>query len=152
MRVLVTGCAGFVGSHLSERLIALGHDVVGVDCLIGSYAPGMKMANLQTLLTEPRFSFSPCDLVEANLDPLLDGVDVIYHQAGQPGVRASWGACFETYARNNIPGHAALARSCQRSRAAQVRVCVLVVNLWRCRVISNQRDGIAEAGITVRRD
>ncbi|MGH2354731.1 MAG: NAD-dependent epimerase/dehydratase family protein [Chloroflexota bacterium] len=102
MRALVTGCAGFVGSHLSERLVSLGHQVVGVDCFTDYYPRPMKEANLHRLRDEPRFTLVEADLANADLAPLVDGIDVIYHQAGQPGVRASWGASFETYTRCNI--------------------------------------------------
>lgn len=102
MRALVTGCAGFIGSHLSEALIARGHDVVGVDCFTDYYAPALKRANLERISEHPSFTAVDLDLAEADLDLLLDGVEVIYHQAAQPGVRESWGRSFEIYVRDNI--------------------------------------------------
>ena len=102
MRVLVTGCAGFIGSHLSEYWVRAGHDVVGVDCFTDYYPRAMKDANLRWLREQPRFRLRELDLAEAELTGLVDGVDLIYHQAGQPGVRASWGRTFETYLRNNV--------------------------------------------------
>jgi nucleoside-diphosphate-sugar epimerase len=102
VRVLVTGCAGFIGSHLSEELIARGHDVVGVDCFTDYYARSAKEANLSRLRDESRFSLHEVDLAIADLEPLVEGIDLVYHQAAQPGVRGSWGKHFEIYARNNI--------------------------------------------------
>jgi nucleoside-diphosphate-sugar epimerase len=102
MRVLVTGCAGFVGSHLSEALVARGHEVVGVDCFTDYYARSQKEDNLRRLRFEPRFTLHEADLATAELAPLVAGVDLVYHQAGQPGVRASWGDNFATYTFNNV--------------------------------------------------
>jgi nucleoside-diphosphate-sugar epimerase len=111
---LVTGAAGFVGSHLSERLIAQGYDVVGVDCFTDYYERSIKEQNLERLLTEERFTFLPSDLLDLDLHGLLSGtiassadgskprVDFIFHLAAQAGVRASWGRSFEIYTRNNI--------------------------------------------------
>jgi nucleoside-diphosphate-sugar epimerase len=102
VRVLVTGCAGFIGSHLAERLLAEGHEVAGVDCFTDYYARSMKESNLGRLRESPGFSFSEVDLAEADLERVVEGVELIYHQAAQPGVRASWGRSFEIYARNNV--------------------------------------------------
>jgi nucleoside-diphosphate-sugar epimerase len=102
VRALVTGCAGFIGSQLSERLLADGHDVFGLDCLTDYYATSLKRANLENLRSHPRFTFIDADLVQADLTPLVAGIDLIYHQAAQPGVRGSWGNSFEIYVRNNI--------------------------------------------------
>jgi len=102
MRALVTGCAGFIGSHLSEKLLELGHEVVGVDCLTEYYPRDQKRANLEVLNSTPGFRWIEADLASAELDPIVDGIDLVFHQAGQPGVRASWGSSFETYLRNNV--------------------------------------------------
>lgn len=102
MRCLVTGVAGFVGSHLAERLVALGHDVVGVDSFTPYYAPAAKERNIATLLDQPGFSLVRADLADADLAPLVDGVEWVFHLAGQPGVRGSWGDQFAEYVRHNI--------------------------------------------------
>jgi len=102
VRILVTGCAGFIGSHLSEYWVNAGHEVVGVDCFTDYYPRAAKEANLRWLRDQARFSLREVDLAEAPLEPLVDGVHLVYHQAGQPGVRASWGRTFESYVRNNV--------------------------------------------------
>ena len=85
MRYVVTGAAGFIGSHLSEALLAAGHDVVGVDSFTDYYDPERKRENARDL------DVPEADLLVADLDDLLAGVDGVFHLAGQPGVRASFG-------------------------------------------------------------
>ena len=99
---MVTGVAGFIGSHLSERLLAAGHEVVGIDCFTDYYERSRKEQNLETSRSSDRFRFEAADLVDADLAPLLDGADAIYHLAGQPGVRPSWGNQFDRYVRDNV--------------------------------------------------
>jgi len=101
-KALVTGVAGFVGSHLAERLLDDGWQVCGVDCFTDYYARSIKEQNLAAFRKHPRFTLVEADLASADLAPLLAGVDVIFHQAGQAGVRASWGTEFEVYVQNNI--------------------------------------------------
>lgn len=101
-RVLVTGCAGFIGSHLAERLLADGLEVVGVDCFTGFYPRAQKERNLLGLRDHPRFTLRELDLGYRRVVGLLEGIDVVYHLAGQPGVRQSFGGGFKTYVRNNI--------------------------------------------------
>lgn len=102
MRCLVTGVAGFIGSTLAERLVSDGHEVVGVDCFTDYYARSVKEANLETLRSSSRFELREQDLSVADIDGLLGGVEVVFHQAAQAGVRASWGVTFESYTRHNI--------------------------------------------------
>jgi UDP-glucuronate 4-epimerase len=99
--VLVTGAAGFIGSTLAARLLADGHDVIAVDALTDYYDPDIKRANLQRIRHE-RLRVVQGDLNELDLEPLLADVEFVYHQAGQPGVRASWGREFTRYTRDNI--------------------------------------------------
>jgi UDP-glucuronate 4-epimerase len=102
MRALVTGCAGFIGSHLTESLLGDGHDVLGVDCFNDNYERSQKLANLRTALDSDSFRFARCDLAEADVSRLLDGRDAVFHLAAEPGVRSSWGARFDVYLRNNV--------------------------------------------------
>jgi UDP-glucose 4-epimerase len=102
MKAVVTGAAGFIGSHLSERLLADGHDVVGIDCFTDYYRRARKEQNLEVARSHRNFSFEELDLVDADLTAALEGADVVYHLAGQPGVRPSWGHQFDRYVRDNI--------------------------------------------------
>jgi nucleoside-diphosphate-sugar epimerase len=102
MRCLDTGVAGFVGSHLAERLLADGHEVVGIDAFVDYYPRSMKEQNIENIRSNRRFTFIEGDLLNLSLAPLLDGVDYIFHQAAQAGVRASWGNSFSMYTDCNI--------------------------------------------------
>jgi len=99
---LVTGAAGFVGSQLVDVLLDDGHDVVGVDAFTPYYDRATKEANLDSARCHERFRFVEADLRDGDLCPLLDGVDVVYHQAAQPGVRLSWSDGFATYDSCNV--------------------------------------------------
>lgn len=100
--VLVTGAAGFVGSHLCDALLALGYRVTGVDCFTDYYSRERKQDNISPALASTAFSLIEGDLREIGLAQVLRGVDLIYHLAGQPGVRGSWGHQFGQYSRNNV--------------------------------------------------
>lgn len=102
MRCLVTGAAGFVGSHLVERLLADRHEVVGIDCFLDYYPRAIKEKNLAAVRGHPRFQLVEASLLSADLAALLRGVHWVFHQAGQAGVRASWGNYFQTYTDNNV--------------------------------------------------
>src|SRR3954462_8592118 len=102
MRALVTGCAGFIGSHLTESLLADGINVVGVDCFNDNYGRPEKLRNLEQARDWEAFDFVPIALARGDLPDLVAGGDVVCPLAAEPGVRASWGSRFETYVRNNV--------------------------------------------------
>ncbi|MDH4308633.1 MAG: GDP-mannose 4,6-dehydratase [Acidimicrobiia bacterium] len=112
MKALVTGVAGFVGSHLAERLLTDGWEVRGVDCLTDYYDSGQKRSNLSSIAGDLELRGE--DLRTSDLDPLMSGVDVIFHQAGQPGVRASWDE-FDSYVGHNVTASQRLLEAARRS-------------------------------------
>ena len=101
-RVLVTGAAGFIGSHLTDRLLAEGRNVVGIDAFTSYYSRRTKERNIEEALGHPRFRLVEGDLLHLDLDALLDGVDCVAHLAGEPGVRRSWGPNFPRYMARNV--------------------------------------------------
>ncbi len=117
-RSLVTGAAGFIGSHLCERLLDEGHEVIGLDGFIEFYPRSEKEANLVGCLSRPGFRFVEADLLRADLGALLDGIDFIFHLAGQPGVRGSWGKQFDEYLMNNTLATQRLLEAARGHRAA----------------------------------
>lgn len=102
MRCLITGAAGFVGSHLADRLLTEGHDILGIDAFIDYYPRFIKEKNLEAARSSRRFTFIEGDLLALNLSQLLEGIDWIFHQAAQAGVRASWGQDFSRYVDCNV--------------------------------------------------
>ena len=115
---LVTGAAGFIGSHLAERLVAEGWSVVGVDAFTPSYDRADKLANLSALCGVPRFALVEDDLATMELTPLLRDVAAVFHLAAQPGVRLSFGDGFARYTRDNVVG---TQRVLEAAAAAGVR-------------------------------
>jgi UDP-glucose 4-epimerase len=101
MRALVTGGAGFIGSHLAESLRGDGHEVRVADAITPYYDESLKRANLEAVVASGA-ELVEADLRTADLDPLLDGIEVVFHLAGQPGVRASWGDGFQEYVEHNV--------------------------------------------------
>src|SRR4051794_17073948 len=101
MKCLVTGAAGFVGSHLCERLLRDGHEVVGLDAFIPYYPRPLKEANLSGLRSQASFAFVPLDLRTDDLGPALDGVRAVFHLAAMPGLPRSWTE-FDLYQACNL--------------------------------------------------
>ncbi|MEK7594978.1 MAG: NAD-dependent epimerase/dehydratase family protein [Patescibacteria group bacterium] len=110
MKILVTGAAGFVGSHLAERLSEKGHEVVGLDCFTPYYSRDLKELNVKSI-KEKGCRFLECDLTIDNLSDATFRVDVVYHLAAQPGISSS--TAFESYERNNVIATFKLLEACQ---------------------------------------
>jgi UDP-glucuronate 4-epimerase len=102
MRALVTGCAGFIGSSLTESLLRDGHQVVGIDCFNDNYSRAPKLANLRPARDYDSFEFVPIDLARGDLEEFVSECEVIFHLAAEPGVRSSWGDRFPLFMRNNV--------------------------------------------------
>ena len=119
MKSLVTGVAGFIGSHLAEKLLAEGHEVVGVDNFLDNYPRAFKETNLASCLGHARFEFVGADLLTMDLKDLLDNVAYVFHLAAQPGVRSSWGREFSRYTENNIMATQLLLEAAKDRRLAK---------------------------------
>jgi len=99
MKTLVTGCAGFIGSHLVDTLLEHRYEVIGIDCFTDYYSREIKEANLSNALKNNNFKLIEADILEMDKFP---DVDYVFHLAAQAGVRASWGKSFEIYTKNNV--------------------------------------------------
>ena len=115
MKSLVTGAAGFIGSHLCEYLIEKGFEVIGIDNFMDYYPRSIKEASIADLRKHQNFELVEASLLQVDLTELLDGVDVIFHQSAQAGVRASWGQSFKIYTDNNILSTQMLLEACRES-------------------------------------
>ena len=114
MRIVITGSAGFIGSTLADRLVADGHEVVGLDAFIPYYPRPMKEANLAGLAARPGFTFHEVDLRTADLDPLVAGADAVIHEAAMAGLMRSW-TDLELYTSCNILATNRLIEASQRA-------------------------------------
>jgi len=112
MKALVTGAAGFIGSHLSERLVDAGVTVTGIDCFTDFYPRAIKERNLRRLRQSSRFALVERSLADADLPALLDDVTHVFHLAAQAGVRSSWGREFSIYTVNNVEATQLLLEAC----------------------------------------
>lgn len=118
MKCLVTGAAGFIGSHLCERLLQAGHTVVGVDGFVPSYARSAKEANLAVCRSCPGFTFHPIDLRTDPLDQIVADAEVIFHLAAMPGLPKSW-TDFPLYESCNIVATQRLVEAARRLPSLQ---------------------------------
>lgn len=134
-KVVVTGCAGFIGSHLTDRLLAEGYCVVGIDSFEDYYSRADKERNLESALSSPAFTLHDANILDLTADArctqhdrglgcgltsLLTDCDCVYHLAAQAGVRSSWGSSFDVYARNNVLATQQLLEACVASNAHKV--------------------------------
>lgn len=117
-KVLVTGAAGFVGSHLCEALTDRGLDVVGVDAFIPYYPREVKNGNLASLLARPRFRFVEADLRTTDIRPALEGCDTVFHLAAMPGLMKSWSE-FSLYNTCNVDATLKLLEAARDTKPAQ---------------------------------
>ncbi|MFB6356713.1 MAG: NAD-dependent epimerase/dehydratase family protein [bacterium] len=99
---IVTGAAGFIGSHLCEILLQHDASVIGIDCLTDYYEPKIKRSNLSGCIDDDDFTFREENVVNVSWSSLLEDIDVVFHQSAQAGVRASWGTEFDEYIHQNI--------------------------------------------------
>ena len=116
MHILVTGAAGFIGSHVCQELLAQGHHVTGVDSFVPYYAREIKERNLADALGSPGFRFHEIDLRYDNLEPSLEGIDAVIHEAAMPGLVGSWDD-FDGYVSCNLLAVKRLLDAC---RAASI--------------------------------
>ncbi|HJO34138.1 MAG TPA: NAD-dependent epimerase/dehydratase family protein [Anaerolineales bacterium] len=135
MRILVTGAAGFIGSHLAERLAGEGHDVRAVDCLTDNYAPVLKELNVHAL-SDAGCAFFRRDLAQDVLVDLLHDVDVIFHLAAQPGLSAA--TPFEAYVRNNIMATQRLLQAAAETPALRTFIHVSTSSVYGARATGDE--------------
>ena len=112
MKALVTGVAGFIGSHLAERLLGRECEVIGVDCFTDYYARSIKESNLAKANTHSGFRFVETTIQDADWSELLAGVTHVFHLAAQAGVRRSWGRDFSVYTACNVDATQVLLEAC----------------------------------------
>ncbi len=127
LTILVTGAAGFIGSHLSERLASLGNKVIGIDCMTDYYDPALKQKNKDKLESQG-IGVLPIDLAVDDLKNAVDGVDLIYHLAAQPGISSH--VPFADYLRNNINATYRLIEAAGQSKTLKLFVNISTSSVY----------------------
>lgn len=112
MRALITGAAGFIGSHLTTALLDRGAEVTGIDCFTDYYPRFIKEMNLAVNKDRPGYTFVEASLQETDLPALLKDKTHVFHLAAQAGVRKSWGSDFRVYTDNNVDATQQLLEAC----------------------------------------
>ncbi len=148
MRIVVTGAAGFIGSHLTEGLLQAGHQVIGIDNFSDYYAPLIKQNTAQQLRKAGAEIYQR-DLATDALNRLLSGVDVVYHCAAQPGIsqQTSW----STYVRNNLSATENLLQSLVSSASPQLFVNIATSSIYGATAIAAEDvapEPISDYGVT----
>lgn len=123
MKCIVTGAAGFIGSHLCERLLRAGHQVVGIDSFVPYYPRDVKERNLAKARSGAGFQFVEADLRFAPLDPLVEDAEAVFHLAAMAGLNRSWTDC-DLYVGCNVQGTERLVQALHRA-APQLRRFIL---------------------------
>ena len=151
MNALVTGAAGFIGSHLSEGLLDAGATVIGVDCFTDYYARPLKEANLAAVMGRPGFTFVEAALQDTDLKALVKDVTHVFHVAGQAGVRKSWGRRLRRLYKRQRRGDPAPARGACRRTDSEVRLFLELVGLRGQCAPSGARGYLFAAPVSLRR-
>ena len=136
MRILVTGAAGFIGSHLAERLATLGHEVLGLDCFTDNYARTLKELNVSDLQTKG-IDVLELDLADDSLAFAVNDVEIVYHCAAQPGICAA--TPFEAYVKNNIVATHRLLEAARNSAALKLFVNVATSSIYGAHATSSEQ-------------
>ena len=120
MKYVITGCAGFIGSSISEELVNAGQNVIGIDSFTDYYSRNLKENNIKNIINKSNFQFKELDLVIDELSPLFEKVDFVIHLAAYPGVRYSWDKNFESYTRNNILATQRLLETLKKTKVKRI--------------------------------
>jgi nucleoside-diphosphate-sugar epimerase len=115
MNIVITGVAGFIGSHLCEELLKRGHTVIGVDDMDHTPHRNIKEDNLKNIIGHPQFQWHNADLLKSDLEHLFVDADVVFHLAGLAGVRNSWGLSFNDYLHANVLLTQKILEACKKS-------------------------------------
>ena len=116
MKAIITGAAGFIGSHLAKELLTRGWEITGVDAMTDYYARAEKEEHLKDLFLFKNFNFIEGNILEIEWIELLKDAETVFHLAAQPGVRASWGETFAEYTTHNVLATQVLLEHCAGAR------------------------------------